>query len=353
MPQKWNWLRVPGLGAALALASCSSFAPGVATGDAGGSPQACTGGTRALRAGFYAFFAPVSYSADEDPSSPGFDTHLGYESDLLTALEAMRNTGLSFSRSGIAPWDDIWLRPDGPEYDLVSGGITILDSRTRDAGGNQVVTFSTGYIAFRQSLLVRAEDASRFSDYDQLTSEVRVGALANTTGESRLLEITGLVGEDGVLAAGVRVETPGGTVVADGSAGYFITSAGESPLLAKRLRLHPPAAGAPQIVYLGDDLGEAELITALRNGDIDAIARGEIGNSDAAHASGGALVVAALDDRVEWGGMVLSADDTELIACLNERIDWLTDHRSIGYAQWRADPAVFMSRAEAWNARIP
>ena len=67
------------------------------------------------------FFAPVSYSADEDPSSPGFDTHLGYESDLLTALEAMRNTGLSFSRSGIAPWDDIWLRPDGPEYDLVSG----------------------------------------------------------------------------------------------------------------------------------------------------------------------------------------------------------------------------------------
>ena len=51
--------------------------------------------------------------------------------------------------------------------------------------------------------------------------------------------------------------------------------------------------------------------------------------------------------------MVLSADDTELIACLNERIDWLTDHRSIGYAQWRADPAVFMSRAEAWNARIP
>ena len=340
--------------AALCLAAlCLAFLPWPAAGDANGSPQACTDGARELRLGFYAFFAPVSYSADRDPASPGFGTHLGFEADLLTALEAMRNTGLSFSRRGIAPWDDIWLRPAGPEYDVVSGGITILDSRTRDADGRQVIAFSTGYIAFRQSLLVRAEDADRLADYDRLTDDVTVGVLANTTGEARLLQLTGLTGEDGALAAGVRVETPAGTVAADGSAEYFITSAGESPLLAKRLRLHPPSADAPRIVYLGDDLGERELIAALRDGRIDAIARGEIGNSDAAHDSGGDLVVAALDDRVEWGGMALPAGDAELIACLDERIDWLTDRRKIGYTQWRADSAVFMRRAAAWNARIP
>ena len=336
--------------AALCLAGLALLAP-PAAGDAGAAPQACADGARELRHGFYAFFPPVSYSADEDPESPGFDTHRGYEADLVTAIEAMRNTGLSFARSGIAPWDDIWLRPAGPEYDVISGGITILDSRTRDAGGAQAVAFTTGYIAFRQSLLVRAADADRLADYGRLTDRVTVGVLANTTGEARLLELTGLTGQDGVLAAGVRVETPAGTVVADGSADYYINAAGESPLLAKRLRLHPPSAGAPQVVYLGDDLGEGELIPSLLDGRIDAIARGEIGNRDAAHDSGGGLVVAALDDRVEWGGMALDAGDSELIACLDERIDWLTDGRKIGYAQWRADPAVFMRRAEAWNDR--
>ena len=39
--------------------------------------------------GFYPFFKPVSYSEDSDPASPGFTRHLGYEADLLTALEAM------------------------------------------------------------------------------------------------------------------------------------------------------------------------------------------------------------------------------------------------------------------------
>ena len=335
--------------AALCLACAFALAP-PAAGDAHGSPQACADGAE-LRLGFYAFFAPISYSADPDPDAPGFDTHRGYEADLVTALEAMRNTGLSFVRSGIAPWDDIWLRPAGPEYDVVSGGITILDSRTRDAGGAQVVAFSTGYVAFRQSLLTRAADAERLAGYDRLTDRVTVGVLANTTGEARLLELTGLTGRDGVLAAGVRVETPAGTVVADGSAGYYITAGGESPLLAKRLRLHPPSAAAPQVAYLGDDLGEGDLIGALRTGRIDAVARGEIGNSDAAHDSGGDLVVAALDDRVEWGGMALDAGDAGLIACLDERIDWLTGRRSIGYAEWRADPTVFMRRAEAWNAR--
>ena len=83
--------------------------------------QACTDGTRALNVGFYAYFSPVSYSADEDPASEGFNTHLGYEADLLTALEAMEGTGLSFVRHPIAVWPNIWLQSAEPEYDIVGG----------------------------------------------------------------------------------------------------------------------------------------------------------------------------------------------------------------------------------------
>ena len=71
-------------------------------------------------------------------------------------------------------------------------------------------------------------DAARLASHDDLTSDVRVGALAGTTGEFRLLEMTGLVNAGGVLAAGVRIDTPAGTVIADGSPDYVITAAGES-----------------------------------------------------------------------------------------------------------------------------
>ena len=88
-----------------------------------------------LDVGFYAFFKPVSYSKDADPNSEGFDIHMGYEADLLTALESINGSGLTFKRHPIQPWDDIWLR-SVDEYDIVGGGITILDTRTRDASGN-------------------------------------------------------------------------------------------------------------------------------------------------------------------------------------------------------------------------
>ena len=104
----------------------------------------------------------------------------------------------------------------------------------------------------------------------------------------------------------------------------------------------------PQVVYLGDELGERELLDALANGNIDALAPGAIGNTDAAQESGGAFVVATLDSAVEYGGFTVAAVDTELLASLNEKIDWLTDNRRVGYAEWRADPTVFMQRAELW-----
>ena len=164
-----------------------------------------------------------------------------------------------------------------------------------------------------------------------------------------MLQITGLTNGDGVLAAGTRIETPGGVVVADGTARYIITAASASTELEGRTRIFPSSPAMPQVVYLGDVSGETELLAALRKGTIDAVAQVEVGNGEAARASGGAFAVAAVDSLAEYGGFALDADDGELLACIDERIDWLTDKRRIGYAEWRADPGVFLSRAASWN----
>ena len=312
----------------------------------------CTDGTRVLKVGFYAHFAPISYSADEDPVSAAFNTHLGYEADLLTALEAMEGAGLTFSRMAIAEWDGIWLKSAEPTYDIIGGGITILESRRHDATGMPVVTFTSGHITFRQTLLVRAEDAERLSTHAALNSEVRVGALPGTTGEARLLQLTGLVDADGILLSGTRIETRDRTVVADGTAAHTITAAGASPNLSDRQHLYPPTETMPQVIYLGDVLGESALLEALVAGRIDAIARGEIGNQDAAHASHGEFVVTAFDEQIEYGGFTLALEDANLAACIDEKLDYLTDNKNIGYGEWLQDPLVFMKRAKQWNTTV-
>ena len=80
----------------MCLAACS-----LTSVPASDNTAVCVTDGRTLSVAFYAYFAPVSHSADEDPASDGFNTHLGYESDLLTALEAMESAGLSFSLSPI------------------------------------------------------------------------------------------------------------------------------------------------------------------------------------------------------------------------------------------------------------
>ena len=256
------------------------------TADRSGCPS--TGG-RVLDVGFYAYFEPVSYSAAAGPDDAGFDVHLGYEADLLTALEAMDDTGLTFERHALQDWDGIWLQPAQQGLDIVGGGITILESRTRDGTGDVVVSFTKGHITFSQSLLVRAGDAERFRTHSDLSSDVVIGALRGTTGEARLLVLAGITNEEGVPAAGVRILTPSGTVTADGSDRFFIHAAGASPGLEQRSHLYPASEAMPQVRYMGDQEGEAELITALVEGRIDGLARGVIGNSAAADASGGAL----------------------------------------------------------------
>ena len=253
---------------------------------------ACPDEPTTLRFGFYAHFLPVSYSADRDPAAPGFNMHLGYEADLLTALEAMRGANLKFTRTGIDEWAGIWRLAAGPDYDIVGGGITVIESRTRDAAGREAIVFTRGHIRFRQSLLVRATDASRLSRYADLTARHKVGVVRGTTGEIRLLE----------------------------------------------LMRH----ALPRIVALPD---ETALIEALLDGSIDAVARGEIGNRAVERPYAGKLRVTALDTRVETGGFALAAADRDLAACIGQHVGHLTDNLRIGYGAWLADPMVFMRRA--------
>ncbi len=134
--------RLPGR---TSLAACASMVCLVLAVGAFATPSvACTSDGRPLIFGYYAFFKPVSYSADPAPNSAGSHVHLGYESNLLSALEAMKGAGLSFSRRGIASWKNIWLRAAGSQFDMVGGGITILDSRTLDAAGRRPSSLRRG-----------------------------------------------------------------------------------------------------------------------------------------------------------------------------------------------------------------
>ena len=309
---------------------------------------------RVLNVGFYDGFSPVSYNEA--------NTHLGYEADLLTALEVMETPNLSFTRKPISQWENIWLLSATSDYDIIGGGITILADRTRDVTGTPLITFTTPHIVFRHSLLVRAEDAGRIQSYTDLTSDVRVGVLRGTTGEARILQITGIINSDGVVAAGTRIDTSTGTVVADGTTDYRITAAGSTPNIENRFTVYPSADSMPQVNYpvnmpnQGFDpliprtlmalTEEQVLLGNLQESRIDALASGEIANRDAASASAGEFVVTALDEQTEYGGFTVARENTELLELLNKRIGYLTDNGNIGYAQWVVDSGVFLKRAQ-------
>ena len=304
---------------------------------------------RTVHVGFYAFFEPVSAAADADPDAAGFDIHVGYEADLLTAMEMMDGLGLRFRRAPIAEWPGIWLVPSRDDFDMVGGGITILDSRRLDADGNTVIAFAEPHIEFRQSLLVRSDDVGRLPNHDALRNTDVVGALPATTGEARLLQLLGIADSQGRLAAGTQVHTPAGSVTVESDGALSISAAEASPEIEHRTRLVPADPALPTVVYLGEESGEAALLAALSDGRIDAIARGTIGNTQAAVDAGGQFAVTALDEQVEFGGFAVGVDDTELLDTLNSAVAWLTDAGRIGIGEWLADNDVFSRRAQAWQ----
>ena len=308
--------------------------------------QLCEVREEPLKFGFYYDYAPISYSENRTPGTPGYHRHRGYEADLLTALEALEDASLVFERRAIGYWASqdppIWLLSATPDFDMVGGGIIALEDRTRNAAGETAIAFTTSHLAVRQSMLVRAEDAMRLRDHAALTSDVTVGVLGGTTGEAGMLRLTGYVDERGVLKAGARIE-----IVADGTDNVRITAGLRRTQVAAWRSLFPPDDDLPTIVYLD----EGEQLRALADGRIDAIGRDEVVLTAAASDSDGAFVVTGIDTASsELGGFSVDVDDASLLACLNERIPWLTAGGNVGYPEWQRDNSVFAERAALWNA---
>ena len=137
------------------------------TAAAGAETVGCAPGDT-LDFAFYTGFAPISYSDSDDSSGGESEVHAGYAADLLTALEAMDGAGLRFRRIPVSEWSDIWLLPASGAADIAGGGMSILESRTRNEAGDEVVAFTNGHISYRQSLLVRAgegEDSRLFGSH--------------------------------------------------------------------------------------------------------------------------------------------------------------------------------------------
>ncbi len=115
------------------------------------------------------------------------------------------------------------------------------------------------------------------------------------------------------------------------------------------VHLEPPSPELPQVVFFGTDTVQTEQPEALANKEVDALAGDRILNSTVERMWAGALVVTAIDTLVDLGGFTVDQDEEALLACLDDKLDYLTDERSIGFAEWLANPTVFRERAEAWT----
>ena len=98
-------------------------------------------------------------------------------------------------------------------------------------------------------------------------------------------------------------------------------------------------AGLPPSV-LKQYPSEAELLVALRSGEIDAIARGEIGN-DFQQSQDPSLMTIARRDFGEGFAMSVDPANVELQTALADAIARTTENGTLGFPQWLADPTVF------------
>ena len=295
--------------------------------------------------GFYTDFNPVSYSVTQGSAA---HRPMGYEPDLVAAVETLSGGRLSFNALGIGnPFSGIWLKAAQEPYDMVGGGITALPERTRDAEGRPVIRFGMGHISFSQSLLVRA--ASAIERHDDLMSEHRVATFRGTTGEKRLLELTGIIDTAGFLRAGTRVLLAGGTLLTagppDSETALRIAAGTGSAAIATRVRLTPPGDDQPEVLYFDSD---GEQTSALLEGAVDAVAGDEFGNRLTARDTPGLRVTAIVESN-EQGAF--SYPDTPvgnaLRATMNTAIACLTANGTIGFAEWfDSGGTIFAQRAE-------
>lgn len=225
----------------------------------------------------YAHFTPISYGAGQ-----------GYEADLARAVA--RQWGVQAAFIPIEVFDGIWLAParTDPGCDIAIGGISPTAERER-----QGAVFGPTTASFAQSLLVRAGDygSGRITGYGSFAgTSMVIGVVPGTTGAS-----------------------------------YAAQRAAEASLPPTVLRDYP---------------SEDELLVALDRGEIQAIARGEIGNRYQQQLDP-TLITIDLRDFGEGFAMALDPANATLPDALTDALAAVTDGGTIGYPQWSADPGVF------------
>lgn len=305
---------------------------------------------------FYTDFEPISYAEDRDPTHPAFNQPEGYEIDLLKAIEAIPNSNMTFVFHPVKVWDGIWLKPyTDPQIDIAMGGITREDKRLHNEKGETVIAATHKTTQFKQSLLMKAEEAKRIKNHVDLTCAYVVGAVRGTTGEYRYLAQAEVVTdlETGDLKKGMTVVLDDKShVTSDGTLSIY------DPKIASRSMLIPTDCELPVTKYF---TAEDSMIPALEDGFIDAIARGYIGNKLVADRSAGKFVVNAVYSlecpkqesitcsKKEESVFFVKASNQQLREQLNDYIDYLTKYGEIGYDDWAANKNVFLERAKDYE----
>jgi ABC-type amino acid transport substrate-binding protein len=211
----------------------------------------------------YSEFQPVSYG-----------NGLGYEADLIRSIAKQWHVKVQFYPQKI--YEGIWLLPLNPKYtcDIAIGGITPAAYRIK-----QGARFTISTLSFDQSLLVRKKDydSGRITSYHSFKhTPMKIGVVPGTTGEKYAL---------------MRVK----------------------------------ANGLP-MTTLVQYKSESELLPALKNRKIDAIARGAIGNDYQACKNPGFITIARKNFDE---GFAISVDpaNKNLLHLLNNEIQSIKNQK--------------------------
>ena len=229
----------------------------------------------------YSEFTPISYGVNGE----------GYEGDLLRAVAKLWNMKIKFHPE--STYEGLWRLPSKSYTiaDLSTGGMTPSDYRIK-----QGALFSIGTTSFDQSLLVRKEDykSGLIVSYQSFKkNNLKIGVVPGTTGE---------------LYAHLRAKEN------NLSSNVFVQYA-----------------------------SELELLPALLNGRIDAIARGEIGNKYQA-SKNKKLIAIAKKSFGENFAFAIDSSNKILANNLNQAIRQITNNGKIAYLQWDRKHTIFLDR---------
>lgn len=226
----------------------------------------------------YSEFRPVSYGQGK-----------GYEADMLRAIAKLWGVKIKFYAE--STYEGIWRLPSRVYNlcDISIGGISPTEARRQ-----QAAVFSIPTMHFKQSLLVRAKDFTNgfLRSYEDFkNSHRKIGVVPATTGEE------------------------------------FAYQRAKAAGLSSSVIVHYAS--------------ESQLLPALKRGDIDAIARGEVGNEYQASIDSDVVVIAKKDFG-EGFSFVVNPAKPELLSALNSAINTVTQAGKIGFSAWLKNHDVFL-----------